>query len=67
MVKIFQNIKYIPNIIKFNSAIKYYSYTIEDTPIDVTISKIDDQIIDFDQAFINFKIKDCAIILNRYL
>lgn len=44
-----------------------YAYSIEDTPIDVTISKIDDQIIDFDEAFINFKIKDFFNeVLYRY-
>lgn len=41
-----------------NSGIKYYSYSTVDTPIDVNISRVDDEIINFDDAFINFKIKD---------
>lgn len=50
-----------------NSGIKYYSYSIEDTNVTVDITKIDDTIIDFDQAFINFKIKDFFNeVLYRY-
>lgn len=41
-----------------NETYKYYNHTLQDVDVNLKIFKVDDEIINFEEAFINFGIKD---------